>query len=168
MKKSIIFVMGLFIFLPVSSNFFPNAAQGATLSATLPLGQSSEKISPEEAPSQLIGKWVIAPVNDLKPGELIIKEGKYYSMTRWDDQGTGSTLTGEYKFDVSGEIYAIDFCLGECGQPGSEWTTQVGILRFVSEDEMEIQLFPDGKRLNQFTPKDNDHYFLRLTRKKTE
>ena len=89
-------------------------------------------------------------------------------MTRWDDQSTGSTLTGEYKFNVSGEIYAIDFCVGECGRPGSEWTTQVGILRFISEDEMEIQFSPEGKRLTQFTPKENDFYFLRLTRKKTE
>ena len=81
-------------------------------------------------------------------------------MTRWDDQSTGSTLTGEYKFDVSGEIYAIDLCVGECGRPGSEWTTQVGILRFISEDEMEIQFSPEGKQLTQFTPKENDFYFL--------
>jgi len=159
MKKSIIFVLSLSVFLFASSVFFPSPAQGTPL-------QSSERIGPEEALSLLIGEWIIAPMDDLKPGELIVKDGKNYSMTRWDDQGVGATITGEYQFDVSGEIFAIDFCLGECSQPGSEWTTQVGILRFISEDEMEIQFSPDGTRLTQFTPKDNDLYFLRLTRKK--
>jgi hypothetical protein len=152
--------------VPFSGDFFINIAQAATLSTNPPPVQPSEKIGPDEAPSLLIGEWIIAPVNDFKPGELIVKDEKYYTMTRWDNETSGATLTGEYKFDVSEEIYAIDFCLGECGQPGSEWTTQVGILRFISKDAMEIQFSSDGKRLTQFSPKDNDFYFLRLTRKK--
>jgi len=54
---------------------------------------------------------------------------------RRDNATSESTLTGEYKFDVS-------------------------------KDAMEIQFSPDGKRPTQFSPKDNDFYFLRLTIKK--
>lgn len=163
-KKFFILPLGFFILVFISFvffkatycfNFIPNSSSLSVF----------EEINPEEAPSLLIGEWIIAPINNLKPGSLIIKDEKNYSMTRWDEADQGSTITGEYKFDVSNEIYAIDFCLGACDQPGSEWTTQVGILRFLSENEMEIQFSPDGKRLSEFSPKDNDPYFLHLTRK---
>jgi hypothetical protein len=164
-KKIFILPICFFIFVFIYFVF-----SNASYSFNYILNSSSlhvlEEINPEDAPSLLIGEWIIAPINDLKPGSLIIKDENNYSMTRWDEADQGSTITGEYKFDVSNEIYAVDFCLGGCDQPGSEWTTQVGILRFLSENEMEIQFSPDGKRLSEFTPKDNDPYFLYLTRKK--
>jgi hypothetical protein len=168
MKKSLIGIISLCSLMIFSYDVLPCSSYGEELASVLPSIQSSEEISPEEALTLLIGEWTIAPINDLKPGELIVKDEKQYSLTRWDSDNIGSTITGEYKFDTSQEIYTIDFCLEKCGQPGSEWTTQVGILRFITKDEIEIQFSPDGVRPLEFTPKENDFYFLKLTRKKIE
>lgn len=168
MKRFLILISGFCALLLGSHYFSPCNLNGDVFSSN-PLNINSyEEISPEEAQTLLIGEWTIAPINDLKPGELIVKDEKQYSMTRWDEETIGSTLTGEYKFDTSPEIYTIDFCVGECGRPGSEWTTQIGILRFITEDEIEIQFSPDGVRPVEFTPKENDFYFLKLTRKTKE
>ena len=143
-------------------------ATAANPNLKIPAIKESGQISPEEAKTLLIGEWIIAPIQGFKPGSLTVQDKSHYSMTRWHDATVGATLKGEYKFDTSQEPFAIDFCLEECGRPGSEWTTQVGILRFISRDEMEIQFDPSGKRPSEFTPKEDDPYFTKLMRKKTE
>ena len=168
MNGFLILITGICSLLLGSNDFLPCYLNGDVLSSNRLNIKSYEEINAEEAASLLIGEWTIAPVNDLKPGELIVKDEKQYSMTRWDSEDIGSTLTGEYKFDTSQKIYTIDFCVGECGRPGSEWTTQIGILRFITEDEIEIQFSADGIRPIEFTPQENDFYFLKLTRKKIE
>ena len=167
MRKSYFF-LAFMLFIFFSFNVQINSSLEILTSPEDKRLQNSEKISPEEAPYLLIGEWIIAARGDLKPGLLSVKDERYYIMTRNDEGSIGVTFKGEYTFNVSKEPFAIDFCIGECGKPGSEWTTQVGILRFISKDEMEIQFGPDGKRLTQFEPKDNDYYFLRLSRKEAD
>lgn len=129
------------------------------------LDTASGQISSEDAKTLLLGEWIIAPIKGFRPGSLTVNDESHYTMTRYHDAAVGATLKGEYSFDTTREPYAIDFCLGDCDNPGAEWTTQVGILRFVSRDEIEIQFDPAGKRPQEFTPKDDDPYFARLTRK---
>lgn len=67
--------------------------------------------------------------------------------------------------DASQEPYAIDLCVGECGAPGSEWTTTFGILRFISDNEAEIYFDPSGQRPVSFdnTEEANIHHITRKT-----
>ena len=83
---------------------------------------------------------------------------------RTDGMGVGRK--GRYELDLSTDPVRIDLCLGNCGEPGSEWTTLFGILRFHTEDRLEIRTSPDSNYPEKFSRKECDKYTMMLTRMK--
>lgn len=119
----------------------------------------------DDPADKLIGKWSVADKFGKGDGEAEFKADNTYILTEIHPDGTGVTHKGQYKLDNSQEPFAIDLCVGECGVPGSEWTTTFGILRFISENEAEIHFDPSGQRPASFdnAEKGNTHSMTRKT-----
>lgn len=119
----------------------------------------------DDPAEKLIGKWTVADKFGKGNGEAEFKADNTYILTEIHPDGTGVTHKGQYKLDTSQEPYAIDLCVGECGVPGSEWTTTFGILRFTSDNEAEIHFDPSGQRPTSFDNAEdaNTHQLTRKT-----
>jgi len=119
----------------------------------------------EEPAAKLLGEWFVEGKYGAGDGEAVFKADMTYSLKEVHSDCTAVTHKGEYRLDPSQEPCAIDLCIGKFSNPGSEWVTTFGILRFLSEDEAEIHFDSSGKRPSTFdgaTAK-NTH---RMTRKK--
>ncbi|MDW7761130.1 MAG: hypothetical protein SCM96_10900 [Acidobacteriota bacterium] len=104
----------------------------------------------QDAASKLLGDWIVTSKYGTSGGEAVFREDMSYTLTEHHPDGTAVTHKGEYKLDLSTEPWAIDLCVGKFSNPGSEWVTTVGILRFLSDDEAEIHFDPGGKRPQSF------------------
>jgi hypothetical protein len=153
MKKSYRF---LFFFL--AAIIVTGLAEGEIPSANL------QEVSSDEIPSLIIGEWSMLDENGDLKAALFFKDASSYEMTEIHDDGTKVGRKGEYTLNLASEPYAVDLCLEKCGAPGSEWTTYFGIIRLLSNDEMEIRTSPTGTRSSAFDAADSD-YTLVLTRK---
>jgi len=125
----------------------------ASLGVGAPALQPAEAVNdtPQEDPAKmLVGEWIVASKHDTDPGKAVFKVDHTYTLEEHHPDGTAVTHTGHYKLDASQDPIAIDLCLGECGIPGSEWTTTFGILRFLSDGEAEIHFDPSGTRPTSF------------------
>lgn len=114
--------------------------------------------------AKLLGKWTVADKFGKGDGEAEFNADNTYILTEIHPDGTGVTHKGQYKLDLSRKPYAIDLCVGECGVPGSEWTTTFGVLRFISDDKAEIHFDPSGQRPASFDNTE-DANIHQLTRK---
>jgi hypothetical protein len=115
---------------------------------------------------RLVGKWDIAPYNDVKSGTMVFYDNGTYSVDEKRTDGLGVGRKGQYKLDLSTDPVRIDICLGNCGVSGSEWTTLFSILRFHSDDRLEIRTSPDSNYPKKFSKKEGDDYTMMLTRMK--
>jgi len=108
----------------------------------------------EEKPS-LIGDWIMVSSVNLDGGELHFSDdGKYVKKMNYKDK-TAASISGPYITDMSKTPYTVDLCIGKCGAPGSEWTTQFCIFRFPSPDSLEIRISPDSKHPTEFAKPDD-------------
>ncbi len=149
MKKSKLYLSAFVFFLTVFGMFF-----------TLGIG-----ISQENPAGKLLGEWIVADKYGTRDGEAVFKADMTYILTEIHPDGMAVTHKGEYRLDLSTEPWAIDMCLDKFSNPGSEWVTTFGILRFLSDDEAEIHFDPSGKRPSSFDEAE-DKNIHRLTRKK--
>ncbi|HUT65811.1 MAG TPA: hypothetical protein VMZ05_06645 [Spirochaetota bacterium] len=133
------------------------------LTLVLPVqeGRGEETVS-----VRLVGKWDIAPYNGVRSGTMVFYDNGTYNIDEKHTDGTGVGRKGQYKLDLSTDPVRIDICLGNCGKPGSEWTTLFSILRFHSDDRLEIRTSPDGNYPQKFSKKEGDDYTMMLTRMK--
>lgn len=116
-------------------------------------------------PAALIqGKWEIAPNKRLTQGAIEFKANRTYLLKERHHDGAGVTTKGEFRLYPSTNPLRIDLCLDRCGKPGSEWTTRFGIIRFLSNDQAEIQTSPNQKPPTGFSSDANDPYYMKLTR----
>jgi len=119
----------------------------------------------EDPTALLLGEWTVAGKYGTGDGEAIFNADMTYSLKEIHPDGTAVTHTGEYRLDVSKEPMTIDLCVGKFSNPGSEWVTTLGILRFVSDDEIVIHFDPSGNRPISFDSA-TDENIHRMTRKK--
>jgi len=119
----------------------------------------------EDPTALLLGEWIVAGKYGTGDGEAIFYADMTYSLKEIHPDGTAVTHTGEYRLDVSKEPITIDLCVGKFSNPGSEWVTTFGILRFISDDEFEIHFDPSGNRPISFDSA-TDENIHRMTRKK--
>lgn len=96
-------------------------------------------------------------------GEAVFNADMTYMLKEIHPDGIAVTHKGQYKIDASQEPVAIDLCVGKFSNPGSEWVTTFGILRFISENEAEIHFDPSGNRPLSFdgASKQNTHRMRR-------
>ena len=112
----------------------------------------------------IIGHWLITPNEARIKGTLIFNDNGTYVRIETDNKNTGYSVKGQYKINEKQNPCAIDLCLNKCSDPGSEWTTMFGILRFLDNGQVEVQFSSSGKRPNAFSQKPNLSTYL-LTRK---
>jgi hypothetical protein len=122
-------------------------------------------IADENIAQKILGEWVIVPYNGVESGKIVFYDNGRYKSSEKHTDGVGVGKEGEYKLELSADPVRIDLCLGECGKPGSEWTTLFGILRFHDDDTLEIRTSPDSNYPKKFSKKQND-YTMMLTRGK--
>ena len=89
--------------------------------------------SQEDPAAKLLGEWIVAGKYGTGDGEAVFKADMTYSLKETHPDGMTVTHTGEYRIDSSVEPCAIDLCPGKFSNPGSEWVTTFGILRFISD-----------------------------------
>jgi hypothetical protein len=118
----------------------------------------------DDSAAKLLGEWTVADKFGKGDGEAEFKADNTYILTEIHPDGIKVTHKGQYKLDISKDPYTIDLCVGECGVPGSEWTTTFGILKFISDNEAAIHFDSSGQRPASFDGIDsrNTH---RMTRK---
>jgi len=121
---------------------------------------------PKDIAELIVGKWKISPNKRAKAGSIVFNKNRTYEMNEKFHDGTGAGTKGEYKLNSKVTPITIDLCLGQCGQPGSEWTTRFGILNVLSNDMLEIYISPDGKYASDFANDLTDGNTLMLTRVK--
>lgn len=123
----------------------------------------SAKVVTAEKPSAL-GSWIVVASDYILEGDLTLNADGSYEKTEMHKDSVRATVKGKYSFDDSKEPFAIDICLGECGAPGSEWTTTFGILRFLDSGRMEIRWSETGERPAKFAaePDHNTVIYERL------
>jgi len=125
---------------------------------------AQEKSTPADttatAEPSLIGEWTMITADTIPAGSLIVREDGTY--TRGDNN---ASVTGPYVLDTSKSPYALDLCLGECGAPGSEWTTLFCIFRFHTADTLELRHSPTDKRYTEFTDKADENTIFYVLRK---
>ena len=114
--------------------------------------------------AMLQGKWNIAPNQRLTQGDVEFKADRTYLLKERHHDKTWVTTKGQYRLYPSTNPVRIDLCLGRCGQPGSEWTTRFGIIRFLSNDQAEIETSPDKNHPAGFSGDSTSQYYLKLTR----
>ena len=160
MKKLILAIIFSFVclsvFMPVGMLQFPFVES---------VCEAGEKDEIKTIENRLLGEWKIASNKCTKNGKLTFYKNNKYKIFETDNKGTGSGYTGKYKLNTSTDPVTIDLCLGECGGPGSEWTTRFGILRFISDKKMEIRTSPDSNHPKSFSKDKDECYTLMLTKK---
>lgn len=119
---------------------------------------------PKEITQLIVGKWEIAPNKRASKGSITFDKNGSYEMHEQFHDGTGVGTKGEYKLNTDLKPSRIDLCLGECGKPGSEWTTRFGIIRVLSNEKLEIFTSPDGKYPSGFSDDTSDEYTMILTK----
>ena len=125
---------------------------------------TSKKNAPAEvtpvADPSLIGEWVTIPADSTDNIGLIVREDGTYTRAAVD-----ASVTGPYDLDTTQTPFALDLCVGECGGPGSEWTTLFCIFRFHTADTLELRYSPTGERFKEFAeePSENTIFYLRKT-----
>jgi len=119
----------------------------------------------EDPTALLLGEWTVAGKYGTGDGEAIYNADMTYVLKEIHHDGTAVTHTGEYRLDVSKEPMTIDLCVGKFSNPGSEWVTTFGILRFISDDEFEIHFDPTGNRPASFDNATSENIH-KMTRKK--
>ena len=131
---------------------------------------AQEKSAPAEvtpaAEPNLIGEWTVISTDSTHHVGLIVREDGTYIRSDVD-----ASVTGPYKLDMAQSPYALDLCVGECGGPGSEWTTLFCIFRFHTADTLELRYSPTHKRYKEFAEKPGEHtvfYVLKTAQSKTE
>ncbi len=110
------------------------------------------------------GKWEIAANDRLESGFIVFYENNRYQMDEKHKDGTGVKTEGEYILKADTEPARIDICLKGCNDPGSEWTTRFGIIRVLSENELEIYTSPDSNYPAEFPVEKTSEYSMMLTR----
>ena len=132
------------------------------------------KIDVQSAPQQedvvqdlsklILGKWQIAENGRAKSGTITFQANGLYEMDEKLQDGSGVGTKGGYKLNPKITPYTIDLCVGQCGAPGSEWTTRFGILKVVSNNKIEIRTSPDANYPTDFSTDPLDEYYMVLTR----
>ena len=120
----------------------------------------------EDAAQVILGEWQIAENARTQSGTISFKPNGLYEMEEKLQDGDTVGTKGEYKLNLEASPYTIDICLGQCGAPGSEWTTRFGIFRVLSNDKIEIRTSPDANYPSDFSVDPTDEYFMVLSRKK--
>ena len=115
------------------------------------LAQSDSSIA-----KSIVGEWDIAPYNGVVSGQMKFFENGTYETSEKHKDGIGVGRKGQYKVDASVTPARIDICLEKCGAPGSEWTTLFCILRFHTDDDLEIRMSPDSNHPKKFSKKGDD------------
>lgn len=112
----------------------------------------------EEAGPSLIGEWTLIESKVDSVGSLIVREDGTYTRSF-----SGGSVTGPYVADLTKPPFKLDLCVGECGAPGSEWTTIFSIFRFHSADTLELHNSPSGERFTEFAkePDENTYLYVR-------
>lgn len=113
----------------------------------------------------MVGEWEIAPYDGVLSGRVVFNPNGTHNTEEKHTDGHGAGRKGGYVLDISCSPARVQLCVGECGIPGSEWTTLFSIVRFHSEDSMEIRFSPDGTYPAEFAKGDDD-YTMMLTRTK--
>jgi len=127
--------------------------------------EAGQKGKTKAIENRLLGEWEMASNECTKDGKLTFYKNNKYKIFQTDNKGTGSGYTGKYILNATTGPVTIDLCLGECGRPGSEWTTRFGILRFVSDNKMEIRTSPNSNYPKSFSKDKNECHTLMLTKK---
>ena len=112
----------------------------------------------------ILGEWKIAENGRAKSGTIIFNSNGLYEMDEKLQDGDRVGTKGGYKLNLDISPYTIDLCVGQCGAPGSEWTTRFGILRVISNDKIEIRTSPDGNYPTDFSVDPTDAYAMVLSR----
>lgn len=126
----------------------------------------TESVVRDDPAAKLLGEWTVAGKFGTGDGEAVFRADMTYLLKEIHPDGLAVTHKGQYKLDPSQEPCAIDLCVGQFSNPGSEWVTTFGILRFISEDEAEIHFDPSGRRPGSFdvAAAENIH---KITRKRS-
>ncbi|MFH2056737.1 MAG: hypothetical protein ABIJ61_12325, partial [bacterium] len=126
----------------------------------------SGRVAIAEPPS-IVGVWTVVKSENVLEGELTLNEDGSFSKMEMHKDSVRAGMEGKYLFDNTQQPFAIDICLGECGAPGSEWTTTHGILRFLNADRIEIRWSDTDKRPTEFAA-EPDYNTVILVRKVME
>lgn len=127
--------------------------------------QPVKKPSIKQSVAQLIvGKWEIAQNKRALTGSITFDNNGRYEMNEKLHDGSGIGKKGEYKLNSDVKPIQIDLCLDKCGQPGSEWTTNFGIIRVLSNEELEIYTSPSDKHPLDFPDDTSGEYSMMLTK----
>ncbi len=130
---------------------------------TPPAETAAVETAPADETPSLYAEWSQLPKGESPGGGLIIREDGTY--TRWDDHPDvkGASVTGPYQVDMAVTPHALDLCVGECGGPGSEWTTLFCIFQFHGADTLEVRFAPDNKRYGAFADESDErtYYYTR-------
>lgn len=110
----------------------------------------TESVVRDDPAAKLLGEWTVAGKFGTGDGEAVFRADRTYLLKEIHPDGLAVTHEGQYRFDPSQEPCAIDLCVGRFSNPGSEWVTTFGILRFLSDDEAEIHFDPSGRRPASF------------------
>lgn len=114
----------------------------------------------------ILGKWQIAENGRAKTGTISFEANGLYEMDEKLQDGSGVGTKGGYKLNSKTNPYTIDLCVGQCGAPGSEWTTRFGILKVVSNDKIGIRTSPDANYPTDFSTDPLGEYYMVLNRVK--
>lgn len=127
--------------------------------------QPVKKPSIKQSVTQLIvGEWEIAQNKRALTGSITFDNNGRYEMNEKLHDGSGIGKKGEYKLNSNVKPIQIDICLDKCGQPGSEWTTNFGIIRILSDNELEIYTSPSDKHPSDFPDDTSGKYSMMLVR----
>ncbi len=118
----------------------------------------------EDIAQLIIGKWEIALNKRAVSGTIVFDKNGKYDMNEKFHDGSGVGKKGEYKLNCNVSPVTIDICLGECGRPGSEWTTLFGIVRVLPDNKLEICTSPDSNYPTSFPEDKTSEYTMMLTR----
>jgi len=118
----------------------------------------------EDIAQLIIGKWEIASNKRAMSGTIVFDKNGNYDMNEKFHDGSGVGKKGEYKLNCNVSPLTIDICLGECGRPGSEWTTLFGIARVLPDNKLEIYTSPDSNYPTSFPEDKTSEYTMMLTR----
>ena len=144
-----------------------NPAQTEDSAKAVQVVEKSATTTSAPIETSLIGTWVYVPDKYILDGEITFNEDGTYTKSELDKDSVRAGLTAHYVLDKSSQPYKIQLCLGECGAPGSEWTTSFGIVRFLTEDSLEIKFSPDGNYPVEFSP-EKERYTTFMNRKPVE
>jgi len=152
---------------PVATN---DTEEGRAKNRRVELVKIDAQSSPQQAESVkdvskiILGEWKIAENGRAKSGTIIFNSNGLYEMDEKLQDGDRVGTKGGYKLNQDASPYTIDLCVGQCGAPGSEWTTRFGILRVISNDKIEIRTSPDGNYPADFSVDFTDEYYMALSR----